>query len=188
MKTIILILTLAAAASAQQALPCLIDTAPPGLNATEKYKDGSERTYQIHKPEWKLRPGSAMTFKVANGGAWFFDIYMPVAGNCVGYFTSYDNSDDLNAAAAKVLSGYIDKPKGDIEILILTPQQLMYFGGGNDVTAAYSSGRRMSGKFDVFLPAGYYTVAVSNRHSKLAPKSVDLILGDPKQIPKTPAP
>lgn len=188
MKTIFLILTLAAAISAQQATPCLIDTAPPGLNATELYKDGSGRTYKTHKAEWKLIPGISQTFKVANGGAWFFDIYMPVAGKCSGYFTSYDDSDDLNANAAKLLGKYIEKPKGDIEILILTPLQMMYYGGGNNVTAVYSSGRKMSGKFDVNLAAGYYTIAISNKHSKLAPKSVDFLLGDPNTKPKTLAP
>lgn len=154
MKTIILIFTLAIAAAGQ------------GSYLLCTNLDGSP-----------LSPAFSQTLNVANGDALHYDIVMPVAGRCVGAFTAYDASDDLNRTAANVLGKWVDRPKGDIEVLIMDEMQFALWLKGRSNAAFYQSRPQLSGRFAVDLPIGNYKLVLSNRHSKFAPKTVDLILG-----------
>lgn len=152
MKTLILILTLAAAAAGQ--LICVNNDGSPVPPIDRKVN-------------------------LTTGGVWQYDLFMPVSGRCVGAFTAYDASDDLNRTAANVLSKYVDRPKGDIEVLILDYFQYAAWLKGRSNSPLYSSRPQLSGRFAVDLDAGYYKLVLSNRHSKFAPKTVDLMIGWP---------
>jgi len=161
MKTLILILALAAAASAQ-AVPCL-----------EYFNNG-----------WQSRREDTATYKITAGGQWTVAVYMPVAGRSSGSFSSYDDRDDLAVTVTDNLGRYIRKqPAGDIEIIVLDMFGLELRNKNRSYVAAWTSGRSYGGNFDVPLGAGVWYFVISNRHSYLAPKSVTFTLGERKLIP-----
>lgn len=123
-----------------------------------------------------------MTYKVAAGAYMPIYINMPVNGQCVGSFESYDDRDDLAVIVTDNLGRYIrTQPKGDIEIMILDIFQFTFFQRNGSYIAAYTSGRSFGGTFNAELPAGPYWIVINNRYSMLARKSVTFTLGEPKR-------
>ena len=161
MKSLILILALATAASAQ-AVPCL-----EWLNNS-----------------WQPRREDTLTYKITAGGQWTVPVHMPVAGRCVGKFDSYDDRDDLAVTVTDNLGRYIRKqPQGDIEIIVLDMFGLELRNKNRSYVAAWTSGRSFGGSFDVPLGAGVWYFVISNKHSYLAPKSVTFTLGETQRVP-----
>lgn len=157
MKTLILIFTLAIAAAGQQTVPCL-----------------------THDGNGWIVPISAdtTTFKVAAGSQYVIPVSMPVAGRCVGSFAAFDDRDDLAVAVTDAARNYVERPKSDIEIIVLDTAGLQRRNAGRSYVAYWSSNRSSNGNFDLSLREGVYFFVISNKHSFLARKHVDFTLGE----------
>lgn len=94
-------------------------------------------------------------------------------------FDSRDNRDDLAVAITDVYGRKvgIQKPAGDIEIMILDERNYSSFTGGKSYAAYFTTGRRYFGTIDVSLKPGKYRFVISNRHSALASKQVSISFG-----------
>lgn len=161
MKTLLLILALSVAASAQ-AIPCL------------EYVNNS----------WQSRRVDTATYKIVAGGQYVIPVSMPVNGYCAGSFESYDDRDDVAVAVTDNLGRYIRKqPAGDIEVLVLDVFGLELRNKSRSHVAAWTSGRSFGSQFNIPLGRGIWYIVISNRHSYLAPKSVTFTLGERKLIP-----
>lgn len=107
---------------------------------------------------------------------------MPVAGTCVGRYSSYDDRSDAFKIVQDAAGQYIRVPvrtAADVEILIITEAEWQRIRGNVSTAsykAAYTTGRTYAGTIAAKLDAGWYRLVVYNGFS-LAAKSVDLTFG-----------
>jgi hypothetical protein len=195
MKTAILILTLAAGAFGQQYLPCLIDVAPPGFNATMRINlPGADPMPQrVHSPEWKLRPESTAFWNVTAGNAQDIFVMMPVAGTCSGSFESADNRADLTKVVTDAAGRHFHvrppEQRGDVQILIVDEIGWRNFANGRNYEAYGATPRSTGGEFSFDLPAGYFRLVINNMFGSLGSKWVRLTIGSgPPPEPRNPLP
>lgn len=187
MKTLFVILVCAIAASAQQQyIPCLADTAPPGLNDTMTIYGGYK--VAVHTPIWGPKPADTAHYKIGYSNYMALAVYMPVAGTCSGSFEAYDDRNEASVIAMDALGNYIKTPirvAGDIEIVIVDENGFAAFARRRQYVAYHTTGRAAAGDFDVRLPAGYYRIIINNTYSN-GSKSVKLTLGRGDAPPETP--
>jgi hypothetical protein len=184
MKTLILSLALAGGAAGQGYIPCLIDKAPPGFNATMRVDTPGADTAPIrmHQADWKLRSATSSIFAVNHGTAQSVLISMPAAGTCSGTFDSADNRDDLTKVATEygAKQARVTPPQinGDIEIFVVDEAGWREFAAGRNYQMYGSTGRSAGGKFSFDLPAGLFRLVINNRYSTFASKWVRLTVGE----------
>lgn len=198
MKKLIFIIllssTLVISTGAQVNSPCLIDTNPAPLFAPDRsvaLPPGWSPPMVIDParvPAWEPRVAFIEpAVKLNSGAVYFWPFFMPAAGRCVGAFDSYydrTDGDELLRAAIGAYTGLpMPKPKGDVEVMILTAAEFREFKNYRSHATRYSSGKTTGGSFYVDLSPGHYVLLVTNRHDSLAPKVASVVFGGKMPTP-----
>lgn len=178
MKTILAILIFAAAAAGQTFIPCLENVADPGVNDSVWFP-GMAASLPVHTPKWETRQtADSAVYKIAPGSWYAVPLSMPAAGRCVGSFASENDNDEAAEIIINAAGNYIpNKPGGEVEVLLVNPDNFARFRVNRNFIAAWSSGRAVRGSFDLNLPGGLYYLIINNRFASITAKSVRLTLG-----------